>query len=324
MAMKKEIIYRAMGEIDPDLLDNFDQTYHRTPLESGKGKDTKGKSSLKILQVAACLVLLMGAGVANMLQREFTGGDIFQWHNEDKQGYSYERNTTPEEVYEEREDGFYYIFQGAEVEISSYCSDSDYFLAPVLDENGTGYVLVIGGEKGARGFLLKHFEEGTFFIGHGYNEIYGSEISWKPNEDEPDIELASSYPQLVWNHHATHLLGHRLSPDWFGRDLPEMLPTNLGEAQKIDGDYFYVQGEALGFYLPYEQSNYIYEELFFLRRMNPDVDWLKNMAVTAPIDIPVVEVVVQDDWTAEREALLREILDETGVPYSLEFVGVHG
>ncbi|MFI3250730.1 MAG: hypothetical protein R3Y07_07190 [Eubacteriales bacterium] len=54
--MKKDIVYRAIGEVNPDYLDEFEEMEKKTMKKSYKG-----------LCAAACLVLLMGAGVVTGL-----------------------------------------------------------------------------------------------------------------------------------------------------------------------------------------------------------------------------------------------------------------
>lgn len=313
MAMKKDVIYEAMGEIDPDLLDNFDQKYKISRLELAKRKEKKSKQNWKILQVAACCVLLMGAGTG--LVRHFVGNGFY----EDKIGGGSHSTfeTITHTVYEEREDGFYYIFEGEELNITDYCSDTDYFFAPVLDAGGTGYIMVIGGNQGERGFWLGHYEQGNYLVGQWDSEIYGEEIT--------DLFFdfpVSPYPSLIWAHHAPHFLSYELSPDFYQETLPDVVELDYGTANKIADIGYHIQGYDLDFYNYAEMTKYIYKELWL------KTDWCNGASVDHPKysnqEGDTFDVSIYDDWTEQREAEVREILDAMDITYTLKFVGVYG
>lgn len=309
MDMKKEIIYEAVGEIDPDLLEDFEQNYKITRLELAKRKEKKSKQTWKILQVAACFTLLMGAGTG--LVREFADGSVFKWKDADKKGFHWTGEELTEKFYEEREDGLYYIFDGAEVDVTEYCSETDYVLIPDLDAGGTGYIAVLGGEKGERGLILNHYEQGELLIGQTEHELVKDSRIFSPSYDEIDAKL----PQFIWNHHAIHFMGHELEETWY--QSPDIIENDYGTAEKVGENLFFVQGYELGFYTPGEQLHYAMEECFM------QVDWLSSFGGDHTSQLnqegDTLLLYVYDDWTEEREAEICAVLDEIGFPYVLNF-----
>lgn len=278
---------------------------------SGKKRHWTGRTISKVAMVACC-ALLMGAGV-NVLVLELTGGNIFEWSNHEKQGYTYQETTTADEVYQEREDGLFYIFEGTELDISEYCNENDYFLSSSLDKNGTGYIVAVGGEKGERGFLLKHIQQGKLLIGHGSSEIYGGEVTLLPNED---VGVASSFPQLTWNHHATHFIGDTIPENWL--NSPQIIRNEFGVGEKISKNFYSVKGENVGFYTAQEQLNYVSTEAPF------QLEWLSGIAGSfiegSTSEDITLSLGVFDEKTDQREAELREFLDKLGFNYSLQFM----
>lgn len=271
-------------------------------------KQMFSKTYKKVFLVASCCMLLMGAG--SSLMREFKGGIVFEWSSQEKRGYGFSHNNIKDEIFVENENGLYYIFDGANIEISAYCSDDSYFIAPVLDENGTGYVVVVGGVKGERGFLLKHFELGDFFVGQGENEIYGEEVSLNPVSLSG--EVASSYPQLLWNHHATHFLGTTLNDKWFGDNLSDILENDYGIAKKIYDNFYYVECSELDFYTATEKERYINSEMMYC------FDWINSIYSNAKDDKCVI-ISIDADWTETRENEVIKKLNEIGFNYELTF-----
>lgn len=301
-----DLFYKAMGEIDPQILNEIEE------IERNEEKPMKKKMNL--VAMVACCILLIGAG--NGLVRELTGGGIFEWKNSEKTGFSFSGEEISHKIYEEREDGLYYIFEGEHINITEYCSDTDYFVAPVLDENGTGYITVIGGKKGERGFILNHFEHKEFFIGQTENEILEYPSIEMIQPDKLFNHVNSALPQIIWNHHATHFIGHTLSEEWI--ESPETIENNYGSATKIGDNFYYVQGIEIGVYTPREQLNYITEELFL------QVDWITSVGGEHPALLnqegDIIKVNIYDEWTQDRELEVIEILDKIGFPYTLEFI----
>lgn len=307
--MKKDVIYRAIGEINPDLLENFDQKYKITRLEIAKRKDRKSKQNWKMIQVAACLMLLMGAGTG--LVRHFVGDGFYK----DKMtgGFHATFDTITHTVYEERDDDFYYIFEGAELNITDYCSDTDYFFAPVLDAGGTGYIIVIGGNEEERGFWLGHYELGNYLVGQWDSEIYGEAMT-SLFFDFP----VSPYPTLTWAHHAPHFLSYDLSEEFYQEILPDVVELEYGIGNKIDEIGYHIQGYDLGFYIYPEMMDYVTLELI------RQTDWCTGVGVDHPKmsnqEGDTMDISIYDDWSEDREREVREILDEIGFPYTLQFM----
>ncbi len=303
---KANLFYQAMGEIDINILKELEEMELKLGKANGIEKRKAKKKKILIGALVGC-TLLMGAGTG--LMRQFAGGIVFEWKNSDKINYSLSADSIVDKVYEEREDGLYYIFEGAELNITEYCSDTDYFLAPVLDELGNGYVMVVGGDEGERGFLLKHFDFGEFFIGQEENEIFIQDVSTYRDYIQG---ATSNYPQLIWNHHATHFLGKNLSEDFYGSDLPDIIETEYGVAEQVGENVYHVQGEKLGVYSIQEQENYIMKELMW------KIDWITGLGADGS-DGEVIKVRIDEDWTQEREREARELLEEIGFSYQLEF-----
>ncbi|MFI3250732.1 MAG: hypothetical protein R3Y07_07200 [Eubacteriales bacterium] len=307
--MKNEVIYRAVGEIDPDLLDHFDQNYKMTRLELAKRKEKKSKQTWKIIKAAACCILLMGAGTD--LVRHFAGNGYYE--EKLSGGFRSSFVAITHTVYEEREDGFYYIFEGAELNITDYCSDTDYFFAPVLDAGGTGYIMVIGGNKGERGFWLGHYEQGNYLVGQWDSEIYKEAVT-DLFYDFP----VSPYPPLIWAHHAPHFLSYDLSEDFYQEILPDVVELDYGTANKIAEIGYHIEGYDLEFYNFAEMVKYVPLEL------QRQTDWCTGVGIDHPKfyyqEGNTLDISIYNDWSEEREAEVRRILDEVGFSYTLEFV----
>lgn len=301
-----DLFYQAMGEIDLNLLKEVEEMELNKGNINGTEKRKVKKRKILIGALVGC-TLLMGAGTG--LMRQFTGGIVFEWQNSDKTLYQWSADNIVDKVYEEREDGLYYIFEGANMNITEYCSNTDYFLVPVLDELGNGYVMVVGGEEGERGFLLKHFDFGEFFIGQEDNEIFIQDVSIYKDYIQGAV---SNYPQLAWNHHATHFLGKNLSQEFYGSDLPDRIETEYGVAEKVAENVYHVQGEKLDVYSVAEQENYIMSELMW------KIDWITGIGADGS-DGEVIKVRIGESWTEEREKEARKMLDEIGFSYEIEF-----
>lgn len=305
--MEQERISEMLSGIDEDLLLD-------TMGEDGSIKKRWTSKVMVKIAIAACFVLLLGAG--NSLVRHLAGGSTFLW-NEAGTGYRFSTEEIREKVYEERENGFYYIFEKSELNITDYCSESDYFLYLNLDKNGTGYIVVVGGGEGERGYLLKHFQQGELLVGQGYSEIYGMESSGPIPYFQDVINNSpqiSNFPQLIWNHHATHLIGDTLPSTWYQEDLPDILEMDNGKGEKVETNAYHVQVESLGILGSYEQANYAMSELS-LR-----LDWLSSCDVGGQEhENDVIDVYLHEKWTSQREAEAKVILDEIGIPYDLNF-----
>ncbi len=72
-----------------------------------------------------------------------------------------------EMVFEEIDGEVYFIYDGKRQNITEYCSANDYFSYENLDDNGNGFVIVVGGSKGNRGQFIYNFEDFTMFAGTG-------------------------------------------------------------------------------------------------------------------------------------------------------------
>lgn len=255
--------------------------------------------------------LLMGAGTG--LVRELADGSLFEWKNEDKTGFHHSGDDVADMFYEERVDGLYYIFDGAEVNVTEYCSDTDYVVIPDLDAGGTGYVAVLGGEKGERGLILNHYEQGELLIGQSEHEL----VKYSQMVNPTLGEVVSPLPQFVWNHHAIHFIGHDLDENWY--QSAKIIENDYGTAEKVGENLYFVQGHELGEYNSWEQLNFVSQECYMR------VDWLSSFGGSHSAQLnqeaDTLELSTHDDWTEEREAELRAVLDEIGFPYTLEFVG---
>lgn len=223
---KGEIFYRAMGEIDPSILEEV--------CEMEQAVEFK-KRKINIFVLVACLIMLIGANSAR--DHYFAGGTKFSWKNSEKTKSSASFRDLTDEMYDEREDGLYYIFENDGFDITQYCSGTEYFLAVNLNDGGTGYIVAMGGEKGARGYFISYYDKGEMLLGHGYDEVYGFANSHMYRADN----IVGDLSEVVWYQHCAYFMGIDIPNEWFGDDLPEKLANEIGLAQKICGNYYHVQ-----------------------------------------------------------------------------------
>lgn len=298
--MKKDIMYKAVGEVNPTFLSEFEQMEGQTMKKSGKIQGYKGAL------VAASVVLLLGA--SGGVLREFVGGGEYQLSPD---GLSATATFQPitSQVFREEGERLFYIFDGNELEITDYCSESEYFLAPVLDETGSGYVLVIGGDVGERGYSLRHFEQGRFVAAQSDSALYGSAVDFGDSSKEA---VSVSYPQATWFRHAVQFVGANLSDTW--DTLADSLELDLGTGTKVSDLGYHVEGYDLGELSTSEQSTLIYLELA------KEIQWLEQFGCGYSALEDCQMVTVESQWTEEKEAEVQAVLDEIGISYQLLFV----
>ncbi|MFI3116138.1 MAG: hypothetical protein R3Y12_08380 [Clostridia bacterium] len=287
---KADVFYKAMGEINADILNNVENMDKKTNLHIVKRKS--------LVAVVACCVLLMGASSTVI---KLAGGGSFSWKNSG--GYSVNYDVLTGKVFEEREDGLYYIFDDQEINITEYCSAENYFIDTVLDDFGTGYIMVVGGDEGERGYSLSHFERGKFLLCQDDSEIYGVKTRLSATYGN---EVKSSFPQLIWNHHAIHFIGYDLTENWFFQE--DIIENEYGTAVKIAENMYFVKGCDLDFYSTDEKLYYISNEI------QTQVDWLTTKGFSYD-DNGVIEVIIYDGLSEEQEKEIRDILDEIGFEY---------
>lgn len=291
-----------MGGINHTILDEIEE------MERMEGQTMKKKMNL--VAVAACCVLLMGAGTG--LVRYFEGGGHVVY-DDDGNVFGAGFTHMADEVFVEEGEELHYIFQGNQIEISQYCNETDYFIHPVLDEHGTGYVMVIGGEEGERGYALNQYSNGEFIMSQSELEGYESDLTMIASLTPENM---AGYPQFIWSRHSNEFLGYYIDTEWYS--LPDTMVTDFGTATKIGEAFYMVEGEALGDFSLEEQAKIIQKEL-----QKPE-SWIKSMGTGGSYvreDSYRHEVSIYDTWSEEREEEVRGILDGLGFDYELEFRG---
>lgn len=70
-------------------------------------------------------------------------------------------------VFEEIDGEVCFIYNNINENITEFCSATEYFVYEELDDDVSGFVIVIGGSEGNRGQFIYNFEDGTMFAGTG-------------------------------------------------------------------------------------------------------------------------------------------------------------
>lgn len=243
---KNHTLYQAIGEIDPDILWEVEEI-QKKPVQKPKKIAAKNKG----LWVAVACVLLMGAS-NNSLVRDLIGGGRIQFH---PSGGGFRGSFTSLEgrVYEEQENQLFYIFESSllskkQENITAYCSETDYYFVPRIDEGGTGTIIVVGGEQGDRGTLLMHYERGDLVTIESHHDAhpngYGSIF----------YGIHSNGYKEDWARHVLYFLSpdDTISPEFWGSNLPHTLENHYGTAEKVTDHGYWVQGSNPGPYTMYE------------------------------------------------------------------------
>lgn len=303
--MKKRIgegIFMEIGMVDPKLLEKVEKME-----EKPKSNGSRQQKRPNVWVAVACCALLFGAG-SETVRTLISGGQV-TWGEGGRTSYSFE--DISKKVYKESENGLFYVFEGANLDASSLCSAENYILDVAIDANGTGYVMAVGGATGSRGYYLFHFEAGTFYLGEGLAQPYEFVEMTDVKPYTPEVD--SAYPHLTWNHHATHFLGLQLPEEFYEGNLPEIIQTDLGKAEKIGDSLYFVEGEHSGQYTEWEMGMYV------KFKMDAQTDWSAGLNWGYDPEENVFRVHLHCEWTAEREKTAKNILEELGFPYELEF-----
>ncbi len=76
-------------------------------------------------------------------------------------------------VYEVVDGEIFFIYDGNRENITEQCSATDFFAYEEVDEDGNGFVILVGGSEGNLGQFAYNFENGRLFAGTGSFEAYG-------------------------------------------------------------------------------------------------------------------------------------------------------
>ncbi len=303
-----DLFYKAMGGINPTILDEIEE------MERMEGQTMKKKMNL--VAVAACCVLLMGAGTGLVRHLNDDGGVLFY-----DQGSLVGGGFTfmYDDIIRAEGEELFYIYEDNNVEISDYCTDDSYFVHPALDENGTGYVVVIGGDEEDRGYSMYHYANGKYLASQ--SELWDSAVTLSGEfhyEGEflqiNTSEIPANYPLLAWSHHSSKLLGLEIAQDWIS--LADSIEGDT--AQKVGESYYLVQGESATSFTVDEEQNIIRHALdeAGLKGYGPGVYENSDGSYKH-----FVRLGNDTTWTEAEEATAREILDELGFPCVLELRG---
>lgn len=302
--MKKKTgtgIFMAIGGIDPKLLEKVEDMEQKPK--------TREKKRPNIWVAVACCALLFGAG--SEMVRDFVSGSQIRWQEGGQAVFSGENIS--KKVYREDDDGFFYTFQGENMDVTDFCSEENYILDVQVDANGTGYVMAVGGGFEGRGYYLFYFESATFYLGEGVAEPY--DLLEMTDKSIHQGEVDSAYPHLIWNHHATHFLGYELPREFFAGNLPDLVENDMGIGKKIGDTLYFVEGNDINYYTEWEMGIYL---KFTLEQ---SIDWSGGLNWTYFPDENLFEVHLLDPWSEELEIQSKKILDDLGYPYELKFIG---
>lgn len=306
-----DVFYKAMGGIAPEILDEIQEMEQE--INSMGGEIMKKK--VNFLLVAACCVLLLGAGTSFVRYLNDDGGVLFY-----DQGSVVGGGFTHilHKILLEEEDKLFYQYNGVHVEISDYCSNDRYFVHPSLDKNGTGFVMVVGGDVGERGYSMYHYENGIYLASQ--SEIpqsmavlnYGFHYDGALFQMVTD-EIPANFPLLLWSHHSSKLLGLYLSQDWIS--LEDIIENEHGTAQKIGDSFYWVQGERATSFNADEESNIIRQALEQRDLVDFSTGIDENMDGSYTHFVRVGSFTT---WTDAEIETAREVLEELGFSYALE------
>lgn len=301
-----DLFYKAMGGINPTILDEIEE------MERMEGQTMKKKMNL--VAVAACCVLLMGAGTSLVRHLNDDGGVLFY-----DQGSLVGGGFTfmYDDIIRAEGEELFYIYEDNNVEISDYCTDDSYFVHPALDENGTGYVVVIGGDEGDRGYSMYHYDHGKYLASQ--SELWDSAVTlsgeFHYNGDDFQVdtsEIPANFPLFTWSYHSSKLLGLGIAPDWIF--LADSIEGDT--AQKVGESYYLVQGEGATSFTVDEEQNIIFQALF-----DVGFDVFGTGGSHLSDGSYRHEVSFYEPSAVEREEEIRGILDGLGFDYELDFRG---
>lgn len=312
--VKKEgndVFYNAMGGIDPEILEEIVEMEEE--IESIGGQIMKKK--VNFLLVAACCLFLLGAGTRFVRHLNDDGGVLF-YDQRSIVGGGFTHIL--HKILLEEGDKLFYQYDGTHVEIADYCSDTRYFVHISLDNNGTGFIMVVGGDVGERGYSMYHYENGIYLASQ--SEVPQSMAVWNAAfHFEGELfqmvtdEIPANFPLLVWSHHSSKLLGLTLSSDWFS--LEDTIENEHGKAQKIGDSFYFVEGQGATSFNVDEESNIIRQTL----EQGDLADF--SAGITENNDgtyTHFVRVGSFTSWTEKEIETAGALLEELGYSYVLE------
>lgn len=312
--LKKEgndLFYKAMGAIDPEILEEVEEMEQ----ELDQHERQIMKKKVNFLLVAACCVMLLGAG-SGFVRYLHEMGSVLFYDKGDVVGGGFTH--LYHKVLREENEQLFYIMEENAIDISEYCSKDDYFVHPSLDKNGTGFVMVIGGDVGERGYSMYHYEKGIYLASQ--SEISETLTPWNWGfhfvgelfQMETN-EIPANFPLMVWSHHSSKFLGLELSSDWIS--LPDTIQNQQGTATKIGDSFYWVQGEEATSFSVDEESNIIRQALEQEDLADFSAGIHENQDGTYTHFVRVAGFAT---WTEADMEKAEEILEELGFSYVLE------
>lgn len=278
--MKKDTMFKAMGDVNPAFLSEFE--------EMAAEPVKKSKKTMPLVAMA-CATLLMGAGTG---LTALSGGGTMDHVT----GVAVYTNTTSD-IYYENNDELYFITGEEDRNITSYVTENRYFFHVNLDETGTGTVVAVGGVSENRGFTLWELQQGEVIFVRGNSDQY-LPVSGQEFEE-------SLYPQLSWNHHGTDFVAENVSK------LVNLESLEGETVAKVDENSYVVEVTSLDAFTEKEVSRYVTHE------MTAQLDWADSLSVTE--ENGAVLVTVYEEETEELYSEAVSVLDATGFDYELVF-----
>ncbi|MFI3255220.1 MAG: hypothetical protein R3Y63_12935 [Eubacteriales bacterium] len=181
--MTREQISEIVSGVDMDLVAEA-KTTHR--LYSPK--------KMVVIGVAAALSLSLVAWTGNIVVKHLAlGGTYTENHDPLTDTTSGTVSTTigdENAVYEVVDGEIFFIYNGNRENITEQCSATDFFAYEEVDEDGNGFVILVGGSEGNLGQFAYNFENGRLFSGTGSFDGDGdiaegqNEPTWQKNARE--------------------------------------------------------------------------------------------------------------------------------------------
>lgn len=263
-------VSKCIGEIDDSFLE-----------EANRYKVGKRKKIL--LPFVACIALLCGAFATT---RDITvynlgaGHTYITWKELDGSigTETYFPQGEERDVLERRDDELYYVFENREENITNLVSTNQYLADFRLDEEGSGFILVVGGDITQAGFSFYFYQYGKYIFGtYDLN-------SYHPTENRLDVgqwgnpysaqQYAEAHEEdsiingkkvTPWIYHADcQFVGD--IPEEFWCEYPETANFSYGSGEKINDTLYRFRADGEDFIgLTTEEILTMYEEVILIQ-----------------------------------------------------------
>lgn len=232
-------VSKKIGEIEDRFL-----------LEANQHKIKKKKKFL--LPMVACVALLCGGFYTTREIQVYNlgaGYTYITWKSLDgsRGTQVYYPIDESRHVLERRDLNIYYILEDNNKNISNFCSEYQYIADVQLDNEGTGFILAMGGDTSQAGFSFYFYQNGEYIFGR--YELY----EYHPTEDrvvtltsgapfsgqEYDFAEKNDFYSLdgkkltPWHSHADSQFTKDIPEEYWG-NYPETFSFSSGDGEKVD------------------------------------------------------------------------------------------